>query len=89
MDVVLDIFDTFLLDRLYASLLPATSYDVSRNIAKDAAATTTFSSMREAPTPYNFASQYIQLEPSVYAYMSAWRRDDIYRQMLSLYLITW
>ena len=88
MDVILDIFDTFFLDRLYATLLPATSINVPLNVAKDAA-TTTFSSMREAPTPYHFASQYVQLEPSPYAYMSAWRRDDTYRQALSLYLITW
>ena len=88
MDVVLDILDTFFFDRLYATLLPASSIHVAQNVVKSAA-TTTFSSMREAPTPYSFASQYAQLEPSPYAYMSAWRRDNIYRQALSLYFITW
>ena len=88
MDVVLDILDTYLFDRLYATLLPASSIHVAQNFVKDAV-TTTFSSMREAPTPYSFASQYVQLEPSPYAYLSTWRRDNIYRQALSLYLITW
>ncbi|KAL9117153.1 MAG: hypothetical protein Q9187_006313 [Circinaria calcarea] len=92
MDVVLEVFDTFLLDRLYAILLPATSPSVASTAVKDAvkdAATATFTSMREAPTSYHAASQFLQLEPSDFAYMSAWPRDNACRQTLSLYLITW
>lgn len=88
MDVVLELFDTFLFDRLYASLLPASSIQSARSSVKHAA-TSTFSSMREIPTAHSFASKFIQFEPSQYAYMSALARDDIWRQVLSLYLITW
>ena len=88
MDVVLEIFDTFIFDRLYAVLLPTSSITFTRNTVKDAA-TSTFSSMREMPTALSHASRFLQLEPSHFAYMSAWSRDNIWRQLLSLYLITW
>ncbi|KAI9881401.1 MAG: c-5 sterol desaturase [Pleopsidium flavum] len=89
MDVVLEVFDTFLFDRLYAKLLPASSLASSYHSLKHEAASTTFSSMREMPTVYHAASQFLQLAPSQWAYMSAWPRDNIYRQTLTLYLITW
>ena len=88
MDVVLEVFDTFIFDRLYAGLLPATSIDFTTNIVKDAA-TTTFSSMHELPTPYHAASQFLQLKPSQYASMSHLPRHNIWRHTISLYLITW
>ena len=88
MDVVLEIFDTFLFDRLYALLLPASSITFTRNTVKHAA-TSTFSSMREMPTAVNHASRFLQFEPSHFAYMSAWSRDNVWRQLLSLYMITW
>jgi len=88
MDVVLELFDTFLFDRLYASLLPASSIQFARTLVKHAA-TSTFSSMREMPSANNFANKFIQFEPSQYACMSALPRDNIWRQALSLYLITW
>ena len=88
MDVVLEVFDTFLFDRLYASLLPASLIQFAKSSVKHVA-TSTFSSMREVPTAHSFASKFIQFEPSQYAYMSALPRDSIWRQVLSLYLITW
>ncbi|MCJ1375465.1 c-5 sterol desaturase [Loxospora ochrophaea] len=87
MDVVLEVFDTFLFDRLYAQFLPASSIPVAQDAAHSA--TPTFSSMRELPTAYHAASQFLQLQPSHWAYMSAWPRDNIWRQTVSLYLITW
>ncbi|MCJ1227742.1 c-5 sterol desaturase [Toensbergia leucococca] len=87
MDIVLEVFDTFIFDRLYANFLPANLPAISRYVAKGA--TSTFSSMRELPTAYHPATQFLQLEPSQYAYMSAFTRDNIWRQALSLYLITW
>ena len=89
MDIVLEIFDTFLFDRLYAALLPTSIGTTSHASLKDGGASTTFSSVREMPTAYHAASQYLQLEPSQWAYMSAWPRDNIYRQALTLYLVTW
>ncbi|KAI9776055.1 MAG: c-5 sterol desaturase [Peltula sp. TS41687] len=96
MDIVLDVFDTLVLDRLFATVIPASTASASFSSVRDgkfgAMADATFSSMRELPTDggyqYHPASQYLQLQPSEWAYMSAWPRDNIYRQTISLYLIT-
>ncbi|KAI4200650.1 MAG: hypothetical protein LQ350_003791 [Teloschistes chrysophthalmus] len=88
MDIVLEIFDTFLFDRLYASAFPALNTANSKD-GVQFAATSTFSSMRELPTAYHSPTQFWTLEPTKYAFMSEWPRDDIWRQTLSLYLITW
>lgn len=93
MDIVLEVFDTFIADYCYAKLLPATGSSVLSNTAKYVASST-FSSLREGATPapeyaYIPATSLFSLEPSKYAYQSALPRDSIYRQGLSLYLITW
>jgi len=89
--VVLEVVDTFLFDRIYATLLPASPAVIAANLAAKDAPTSTFSSMREGPTPFHFqpASQLLSFEPGPYAYMSSWPRDDAWRQAISLYLITW
>lgn len=101
MDIVLEVLDTLLFDRIYATLLPASTATASFNAIKDAAsaaaaaaANATFSSQREAPThlgsyQYQAASQYFQLRPTEWAYMSAWARDNVYRQSLSIFVIGW
>ncbi|KAF2273834.1 uncharacterized protein EI97DRAFT_423641 [Westerdykella ornata] len=88
MDIVLEAFDTFLFDPIYATLHPAKAPAFSPNA--------TVSSLRETPTgfvpsswQYHPASDYISFTPRKYAYMSAWPRDDWRRQLLSLFLITW
>lgn len=89
MDFILEGFDTFLFDPIYATLFPATPYGAFKNIAN-----ATISS-REIPTTFrnNFvyepSSKYLSLTPSSYAYTTSWTRDDIGRQALSLFLITW
>lgn len=94
MDVVLEGFDTFLFDRLYSTIFPATPGAAAYNAFKDAA-NATISSLGEAPTShyndfqYRPASQYMSFEPSSYAYTSSWARDDVARQAFSLFLITW
>ncbi|KAL8985171.1 MAG: hypothetical protein Q9205_001048 [Flavoplaca limonia] len=88
MDIVLDVFDTFLFDRLYATAFPRSFVaGASPKVVEDA--TATFSSMRELPTAVRSLKQFWNLEPSQYAVLSAWPRDNIWRQTLSLYLITW
>ncbi|KAL8898623.1 MAG: hypothetical protein Q9192_001982 [Flavoplaca navasiana] len=88
MDIVLDVFDTFLFDRLYATAFPRSFVaGASPKVIEDA--TATFSSMRELPTAVRSLNQFWNLEPSQYAVLSAWPRDNIWRQTLSLYLITW
>ncbi|KAF2463760.1 uncharacterized protein BDR25DRAFT_307630 [Lindgomyces ingoldianus] len=88
MDIVLELFDTFLFDSIYATLLPAQFSPVDANA--------TLSSIRGQPTNYQPtawqyapASDYISFEPGKYAYLSQWARNDWRRQLLSLYIITW
>jgi lathosterol oxidase len=91
MDIVLELADTFIFDPLYATLLPAAQSSAFQ-------ANATISSIREEPTGYALphaswqyapATNLWSIEPSKYAYMSAWSRDDWRRQLVSLYLITW
>jgi lathosterol oxidase len=91
MDIVLEIADAFIFDPLYATLLPSAA-------PKALVANATYSSFREEPTGYALphatwqyepSTHYFSVEPSKYAYMSAWARDDWRRQAVSLYLITW
>jgi len=95
MDVVLQAFDTFALDRLYANVLPLTPVQqawsaVDSFVQQEPNAT--WSSIKESGAsayPITPASQYFSFEPSAYAYMSRWPRDNIYRQALSLFMMTW
>lgn len=95
MDVILEIFDTFAFDRIYAAVLPLTPAMLAFSTVDELATSpnATWSSMMESATPatYKFqpASQYFSVEPSNYAYMSRWPRDNIFRQYISLFLITW
>lgn len=93
MDLVVEAFDLLMGDRIYATLYPGKpSSSVNQYTS------TTFSSIREGATApaggyqYKPSSQYFSQyipEPSHWAYESAWARDNIYRQFLSLYFITW
>ena len=88
MDIVLEIADFLVFDYLYAALLPATPTRPTLNHAPRAA-TRSFSSLREAPTPYRTASRYLSLGPTQFINASAWPRDNLYRQACSLFLIVW
>ncbi|KMU78555.1 C-5 sterol desaturase desaturase [Coccidioides immitis RMSCC 3703] len=87
MDVVLEVLDTFLFDYLYALAAPASQLgplaysQIPDGLNKTASAAGGFF--------YRPASQYLYLEPSKYAYMSALQRDNVYRQGFSLFIITW
>lgn len=95
MDIVLEVFDTFAFDRLYANLFPLSpalrAYNAIDSFVPPGNAT--WSSMKEMGTQmaysYQPATEYFSLEPSSYAYSSQWPRDNIFRQTISLYLITW
>lgn len=96
MDIILEVFDTFALDRAYATLLPLAPSVLAFNaVDQFTSPNATWSSMKEAGTPaayqyhYQPASEYLSFEPSTYAYMSKWPRDNIFRQYISLFLITW
>jgi Delta7-sterol 5-desaturase len=93
MDIILEVFDTYLADYCYAKAIPASGASIfTQGVQR--AASSTFSSLREGATPapgyaYQPSTAYFTLEASQYAYQSAWPRDSPYRQALSLYLITW
>ncbi|KAL2216902.1 sterol delta 5,6-desaturase ERG3 [Thermoascus aurantiacus ATCC 26904] len=90
MDIVLEVWDAFLGDRLYATLLPASlvssvTFPADKGVFNG---TLSFFSQPESYV-YKPATKFFRLEPSKYAYMSAWPRDNIYRQSVSFFLITW
>lgn len=90
MDIALEVWDTFIGDRLYAALLPVSlSSSVSFPGFNHAANNTLSFFGASQPFIYEPATHLIYLEPSKYAYMSAWPRNNIYRQFLSFFLIVW
>ena len=74
MDVILDILDTFLLDRCYASLLPDPNYSNA----------TVFDIK---PAVNQHVGVYYPLQASEWAYASLWKRDNLLRQFTSFFLI--
>lgn len=91
MDIVLEVWDTFIGDRLYSALLPL-SISSSVSVPSFVANSPNNSlSLFGAPTPYVYepATGLLYLEPSKYAYLSAWPRNNIWRQATSFFLITW
>lgn len=90
MDIALEIWDTFIGDRLYSALLP-TSLSSSATVPGFTNVANSTLSLFGATQPFVYepATQLIYLEPSKYAYMSAWPRNNIYRQFLSFFLIVW
>jgi len=99
MDIVLEVFDQYIGDALYASILPAFPQStLSLGKSDILQPNGTYSSIRQAatmpPTSYTYEpsslmlSQYLDLEPSDLAYMSQWSRNSLPRQALSLSAIT-
>ncbi|KAI1393478.1 C-5 sterol desaturase [Hypoxylon trugodes] len=85
MDVVLELTDTFIADYVYAYAHPlksAAPYDYL-DVANNSTAQPLSSWQFKTSNPY------FPVEPSKYAYMSAWDRDNVYRQGITLFLITW
>ncbi|KAI6779203.1 C-5 sterol desaturase-like protein [Emericellopsis cladophorae] len=85
MDIVLELTDTFIADYVYAWAHPAkpAPYDYPAGTAANTTAQT-FSSWTWEP-----ATQLLQFQPSQAAYMSAWTRDNVWRQLITLYFIVW
>ncbi|EFX00745.1 c-5 sterol desaturase [Grosmannia clavigera kw1407] len=84
MDIALEIMDTYGFDYVYSTLLPAPSAPYNLASSDFGGNATALSSWTYKPTSFLFT-----LEPSKYAYMSAWNRDNMLRQYISLFLITW
>ena len=104
MDVVLEIFDTYFFDRIYANVLPihpsVSAFDPISTIAAslkgysgynaswDAASSASVGEFARSGWQFQPASASFSVPPSEYAYMSRWDRDNLYRQGVSLYFIT-
>ncbi|KAI9864602.1 MAG: c-5 sterol desaturase [Trichoglossum hirsutum] len=90
MDIVLEICDTVFFDRLYATVLP-TSSEILNSFLRSSGmgANATFLGMPAVAYQYKPSTKYIHLQPSEWAYMSVWPRDNIFRQFISLTLMTW
>lgn len=105
MDVVLEFFDTFLFDRLYATVLPihpsVSSFDPISTIAASFKGYHDVNSswyggsslgegdFARSSWHYQPASQYLSVQPGEYAYMSRWDRDNIFRQAFSFWILVW
>ncbi|KAL6245147.1 c-5 sterol desaturase [Rhinocladiella similis] len=95
MDIVLEIADTLVLDRVYSFFAPASPAQYIYHNLKNVT-TTTWSSIRETSTGapqfsyiYEPASQYLSLPPTEWTYSSSLPRDNIFRQGISLFFIVW
>jgi len=84
MDVALEICDTFVTDYVFAALVPARPAPYDYPNFKANGTDQTFSAWQYKP-----ATSLFSLQPSQAAYMSAWPRDNIYRQAITIYFITW
>lgn len=94
MDLVLEGFDTYLFDPVYASLYPVIpSQNIDNAIKGNASAVGVILGEKIAPLLNNWeyipASQYLSFTPLKWAYESSWQRDDPWRQFISLFVITW
>lgn len=105
MDVVLEFFDTYFFDRAYATLAPVNNaYSVFEPISTLAAGLKQYgfdnqswiqggqSVLSEAAQngwTWTPASNFISFPPSEFAYQSRLDRDNIWRQAISLYFLTW
>ena len=76
MDVVLEIADTFVGDYIYAQLLPLNPATSSHDIL-DVGANSTAQAL--SSWQFKSANPYFQIEPSEYAYMSAWEMQHSMR----------
>ncbi|KAK2594440.1 c-5 sterol desaturase [Conoideocrella luteorostrata] len=85
MDIVLELTDTFIADYAYAYLYPIRPelYDFPQKTSANASAPI-FSSWTWKP-----ATKYLQIQPSQAAYVSSMTRDNPYRQLATLFFITW
>jgi Delta7-sterol 5-desaturase len=101
MDVVLELLDTYFFDRVYATILPrhsGPSFDPVSTLTNGwmgfEGNSSAWSGMgggevTRSQWQYKPASTWLSFSPSDYAWQSRWDRDDVVRQAVSLYLITW
>ncbi|KAF8859676.1 hypothetical protein BDZ45DRAFT_355076 [Acephala macrosclerotiorum] len=87
MDIALELCDTYIFDYMYAAALPV--QPAPYNLKDGLGNATTLDFKTASPWQFSPASSILSFSPSDAAYLSAWDRDNIYRQAFSLFLITW
>lgn len=87
MDIVLEAVDTFVADKVYATLLPAAStpWQFSQNATEGIM----YGGGSSRGWEYKPSTYLMYLEPSSAAYESIWMRDNIFRQFITLFFTTW
>ena len=73
MDVLLDVLDTFIYDRLYATVLPVPPG----------------TAIQPSLPYNDSLKRYIDIAPSKWALLSRWPREFVGRQFFSLFLMMW
>lgn len=86
MDIVLELIDTVIADRVYAHLFPINSdlNGLANEAVNNASIHRKILSWKWQP-----ATKFFNIEPTQAAYMSSLSRDDPYRQLVTLYFISW
>ena len=79
MDIVLNVLDTLAFDKFYATAFP-------RHDLHNATAAPYFG---RSPVEIDVVSSYCNILPSQDAYLSQLDRENTWRQLFSLFLITW
>lgn len=87
MDIVLEFCDTYLFDHIYAAVLPAKPSSI--NLKDGISNGTQFDAKALSSWQYQPSTEFISFTPSDAAYMSQCTRDNVYRQALTLLLVTW
>lgn len=87
MDIALEIVDSYVFDYIYSAVLPVQPrpYDLKDGLANSS----TYDYAAASPWRFEPSNALFQLQPSEAAYTSQWTRDNIYRQAISLFFITW
>jgi lathosterol oxidase len=87
MDIALELCDKYIFDHIFAALLPAAN--VSYGLDNASMNSTLLELSASSTWQYAPATKFFSFQPGEAAYLSQWNRDNIYRQFISLYFITW
>ncbi|QSS62516.1 C-5 sterol desaturase [Histoplasma capsulatum] len=89
MDVILEVFDTLIFDYFYAKLSSAKDASAISSRFNNSLNETKYDFVGAGGYVYQPTTTYFKLQPSIYAYTSSLPRDYIWRQLFTLYIITW
>jgi Delta7-sterol 5-desaturase len=85
MDIALELCDKYFFDYLYAAALPLLP---PANLNFGAGNSSGWDPKAASSWHFKPASELLSFQPTEAAYLSQWTRDNVYRQNISLYIIT-